>query len=56
MPATVDVPGVGTAGPGQLINVQFVNNKRFNDWPVGNNAQLNLPPGVWMTYGDVHAT
>lgn len=37
------------------INVQFVNNKRFNDWPTGNNAQLNLPPGVWMTYGYVHA-
>ena len=37
------------------INVQFVNNKRFTDWPTGNNAQLNLPPGVWMTYGYVHA-
>jgi peptide/nickel transport system substrate-binding protein len=37
------------------INVQFVNNKRFSDWPTGNNAQLNLPPGVWMTYGYVHA-
>jgi peptide/nickel transport system substrate-binding protein len=37
------------------INVQFVNNKRFGDWPTGNNAQLNLPPGVWMTYGYVHA-
>lgn len=37
------------------INVQFVNKRRFNDWPTGNNAQLNLPPGVWMTYGFVHA-
>jgi peptide/nickel transport system substrate-binding protein len=37
------------------INVQFVNNKRFSDWPTGNDAQLNLPPGVWMTYGYVHA-
>jgi peptide/nickel transport system substrate-binding protein len=37
------------------VNVQFVNDKRFSDWPVGNNAQLNLPPGVWMTYGYVHA-
>jgi peptide/nickel transport system substrate-binding protein len=37
------------------INVQFVNNKRFSDWPTGNNAQLNLPPGVWMTYGYVHS-
>jgi peptide/nickel transport system substrate-binding protein len=35
-------------------NVQFVNNKRFTDWPIGNNAQLNLAPGVWMTYGYVH--
>lgn len=37
------------------VNVQFVNNKRFSDWPTGNDAQLNLPPGVWMTYGYVHA-
>ena len=37
------------------INVQFVNNKRFTDWPTGNDAQLNLPPGVWMTYGYVHS-
>jgi peptide/nickel transport system substrate-binding protein len=36
------------------INVQFVNDKRFSDWPVGNDAQLNLSPGVWMTYGYVH--
>jgi peptide/nickel transport system substrate-binding protein len=36
------------------INVQFVNNKRFSDWPIGNDAQLNLPPAVWMTYGFVH--
>ena len=36
------------------INVQFVNNKRFSDWPTGNDAQLNLSPGVWMAYGYVH--
>jgi peptide/nickel transport system substrate-binding protein len=36
------------------INVQFVVNKRFTDWPVGNNALLNLSPGVWMTDGYVH--
>jgi len=36
------------------INVQFVNNKRFGGWPTGNDIQLNLPPGVWMTYGYVH--
>jgi peptide/nickel transport system substrate-binding protein len=36
------------------INVQFVVNKRFTDWPVGNNALLNLSPGVWMTDGFVH--
>ena len=36
------------------INVQFVNNKRFADWPTGHDAQLNLSPGVWMTYGYVH--
>ena len=37
------------------INVQFVNNKRFGGWPTGNDIQLNLPPGVWMTYGYVHS-
>jgi peptide/nickel transport system substrate-binding protein len=37
------------------INVQFVNNKRFGRWPVGRDAQLNLSPGVWMTYGYVHS-
>ena len=37
------------------INVQFVNNKRFGHWPVGKYAQLNLSPGVWMTYGYVHS-
>jgi len=36
------------------VNVQFANSKRFTRWPVGNDAQLNLPPGVWMTYGFVH--
>jgi peptide/nickel transport system substrate-binding protein len=36
------------------VNVQFVNGKRFSDWPTGNDAQLNLSPGVWMTYGYVH--
>jgi len=36
------------------INVQFVNNKRFGHWPIGKNAQLNLSPGVWMTFGYVH--
>jgi peptide/nickel transport system substrate-binding protein len=36
------------------VNVQFVNSKRFTNWPVGNDAQLNLPSGVWMTYGFVH--
>jgi peptide/nickel transport system substrate-binding protein len=37
------------------INVQFVNNKRFGDWPTGKgkDVQLNLSPGVWMTYGYV---
>lgn len=25
------------------VDVQFVSNKGFNDWPIGNNAQLNLP-------------
>lgn len=35
-------------------NVQFVDNKRFGDWPTGNDAQLNLSPGVWMTDGYVH--
>jgi peptide/nickel transport system substrate-binding protein len=37
------------------INVQFVNDKRFGDWPVGNDPQLNLSPGVWMTYGYVRS-
>jgi len=37
------------------INVQFVNNQRFGGWPTGNDAQLNLSPGVWMTYGYVHS-
>jgi hypothetical protein len=32
-------------------SVQFVNYKRFGRRPVGNDAQLSLPPGVWMTYG-----
>lgn len=36
------------------VNVQFVGNKRFGDWPTGNDARLNLSPGVWMTNGYVH--
>jgi peptide/nickel transport system substrate-binding protein len=36
------------------VNVQFVDNNRFGDWPIGNDAQLNLSPGVWMTNGYVH--
>jgi peptide/nickel transport system substrate-binding protein len=36
------------------LNVQFVNSKRFSDWPVGQNGLLNASPGVWMTDGYVH--
>jgi peptide/nickel transport system substrate-binding protein len=36
------------------INVQFVDNKRFSDWPTGNDALLANQPGVWMAYGYVH--
>ena len=35
------------------VNVQFVNSRRFTDWPVGNDALLYAPPGVWMAYGYV---
>lgn len=34
-------------------NVQFASSRRFTDWPSGNDALLNLSPGVWMTYGYV---
>jgi peptide/nickel transport system substrate-binding protein len=36
------------------VDVQFANSKRFTNWPMGDDAQLSLPPGVWMTYGFVH--
>ncbi|MHB1432839.1 MAG: ABC transporter substrate-binding protein [Streptosporangiaceae bacterium] len=35
------------------INVQFVNGKRFTNWPIGNDGLLNASPGVWMTFGYV---
>jgi peptide/nickel transport system substrate-binding protein len=36
------------------VNVQFVNGRRFTDWPLSNDAMLNASPGVWMSYGYVH--
>jgi peptide/nickel transport system substrate-binding protein len=36
------------------VNVQFVDNKRFDDWPIGNNGLLDAQPGVWMADGFVH--
>jgi peptide/nickel transport system substrate-binding protein len=36
------------------VNVQFVNGRRFTDWPLRNGAMLNASPGVWMSYGYVH--
>jgi hypothetical protein len=36
------------------VDVQFVDNKRFGDWPTGNDALLDLSPGVRMTNGYVH--
>lgn len=35
------------------INVQFANDRRFTDWPTGNDVLLARSPGVWMTYGYV---
>jgi peptide/nickel transport system substrate-binding protein len=36
------------------IDVQFVNNKRFTDWPTSD-AIIGQDPGVWMADGYVHA-
>ena len=36
------------------VNVQFVNGRRFTNWPLGNKGLLNASPGVWMSYGYVH--
>ncbi len=35
------------------VNVQFVNNTRFTDYPVNNPGLLDNPPGVWMMRGYV---
>jgi peptide/nickel transport system substrate-binding protein len=36
------------------IDLQFVNNKRFTDWPTSD-AIIGQDPGVWMADGYVHA-
>jgi peptide/nickel transport system substrate-binding protein len=36
------------------IDVQFVNDKRFTDWPTSD-AIIGQDPGVWMADGFVHA-
>jgi peptide/nickel transport system substrate-binding protein len=36
------------------IDVQFVNNKRFGDWPTSD-AIVGQDPGVWMANGYVRA-
>ena len=35
------------------VDVQFVNSRRFTNWPLGNEGLLNASPGVWMSYGYV---
>ncbi len=46
------VPGIGTVNPGRLTyQLTSVN----LDSQAGLRQQLNLPPGVWMTYGYVHS-
>ena len=36
------------------VDVQFVNGRRFTNWPLGKKGLLNASPGVWMSYGYVH--
>lgn len=53
--AAADNAELPVIGLWDYVNVQFVNDKHFTDWPVGQPGLLNDPAGVWMMQGYVHA-